>query len=111
MEHKFILKFDDASAKEADLYAASLQEELLLTDAPVEVQREPGDETQDFGITLTIILGSAAVTAVAKGIKLWLSRNNAAKVSVWTPEGELVAKDLESKDVAEVIRAFREPKK
>jgi hypothetical protein len=58
----------DALAEEVpDANAARLREDPL---------------TQDFGATLVIILSSAAVTALAKGMAKWLARRQDARVQL-----------------------------
>jgi outer membrane lipoprotein SlyB len=73
----------------------------------VERLRERAD-TQDFGASLAVILGTTAVTALAKGIAAWLARNSGAKIEI-RREGEVVmtASHLDSADVPKLAEALR----
>lgn len=53
-----------------------------------------------------LVLGTPAVVAAAAGIKAFLSRSNATGLEVRTPKGTLIASNLESKDVADIVRAL-----
>jgi len=72
----------------------------------VERRRERPD-TQDFGATLSVILGTAAVTAIAKGIAAWLARNSGAQIEI-RRNGRVVlrASHLDSKDVPQIAEAL-----
>jgi hypothetical protein len=89
-------------------YAADLRRELVEADDDVQVDRRRDDpETQDFGATLVLILGAPAIVSIAKALHSWLSRNNAAVVTIERPDGQkLVVKNLESKDVPTTVAAF-----
>ena len=105
-QHAFVLRFNDVSAAEANRYAASLREELLDAAPDLTVEQERQDPaTQDFGSTLVLILGAPAVVVVANGLSRWLTRNNAAKIRLETKDGILVAENLESQHVAQVLKA------
>jgi hypothetical protein len=59
--------------------------------------------TQDFGATVVLILGSGAVTAIAQGIANYLSKRKQVSVRIKTAKGEVEAKNFSSKDTVEVI--------
>jgi hypothetical protein len=108
MDEPFILSFSGATSAEGNQLASSLKDVLLDTDPglTVERQRERPD-TQDFGATLAIMLGTAAATAVAKGIAAWLARNSGSKLEI-RHRGKLVlsATNLDSQDVPRIAEAF-----
>lgn len=107
MTQQFILRFDNASVADQNRFADDLLNALM--DAHPEVTADRKRENiaaQDFGGTLVLVLGTPAIVAVAHALKNWLSRNNAASVSIETPTGRLVAKNLESRDVTAIIKAL-----
>jgi hypothetical protein len=78
------LSFPDVTADVANIYAEDLQralEETLAAGDRVERRRTRPD-SQDFGATLVLILGTTAVTAIAEGVKAWLARNSGAAIDV-----------------------------
>lgn len=103
-----IMSFADASTAEGNRLAGSLADALKHTSPHivVERQREIAD-TQDFGSTLAVIVGTAAFNSMAKGIAAWLARNSGAKLEV-RREGKLLltATHLDSSDVARIVTAL-----
>ena len=47
-----------------------------------------GPIPQDFGASLAVVLGTAAATAVAKGIAAWMARNSGVQVGEISVETE-----------------------
>jgi hypothetical protein len=102
----FVISFPGASKDTANKYAQSLADELscnVIGLERVEPTRE-NDETQDFGATLVLVLGTAAATAVAKGVQKWLARTGTTAELL--KDGSVRLSNLESKDVAEIAKAF-----
>lgn len=102
------IRFADASTAEGNRLASTLADTLRDVDPTITVdrQRERSD-TQDFGATLAVMLGTAAATAVAKGIGAWLARNSGARIEI-RRKGKvvLVASHLDSKDVPRIAEAL-----
>ena len=100
----FIINFDHASRDEAGIYADDLRNTLLdAGDGEIEVEKQQTDpNSQDFGATLVLILGTPAVIVLAKGIKDWLGRNPNASITVETVEGKVVATGVTSADAASI---------
>jgi hypothetical protein len=76
--------FPDVTPDVANVYAEDLQhalEDTIAAGDRVERRRERQD-SQDFGATLVLILGTTAVTAIAEGVKMWLARNSGAAIDV-----------------------------
>ena len=104
-----VFSFADSSTAEGNRYAGSLADTLRDLDSSIEVQRlRERAETQDFGASLAIILGTTAITALAKGIASWLSRNSGAKIEI-RHKGQVVmtASHLDSADVPKLAEALR----
>jgi hypothetical protein len=107
VEMTFVLRFPDAGINDANRYARSLRDTLRELDesgARLEVQRND-PESQDFGATLVLVLGTSAVAALAEGIKTWLSRNSGARIEI-LQNGRIVAEHLDSKDAAAIATAL-----
>lgn len=102
------ISFADASAAEGNRLASTLAEALRDVDPSIVVdrQRERSD-TQDFGASLAVILGTTAATALAKGIGAWLARNSGARIEI-RRKGKvvLVATHLDSKDIPRIAEAL-----
>jgi hypothetical protein len=107
-EAKTILRFADATPAEANIYALGLQGELQQFDGvAIERMRERQD-TQDFGATLVLILGTASVTALARGIASWLRRNSGATIEITRSDGTRQKfTNLDSRDAAKIASAIK----
>jgi hypothetical protein len=102
-----VLSFTGTSADEGNYYANDLKNSLLDLSPRLQVERRrERDDSQDFGGTLALVLGTTAVNALAHGIAAWLRRNAGARISVNKANGELVAQGLDSKDVAGIVKAL-----
>lgn len=104
-----VFSFSDSTTAEGNKFAGSLADSLRALDPSIQVQRvRERAETQDFGATLAVILGTTAVTALAKGIASWLARNSGAKIEI-RREGQVVmtASHLDSADVPKLAEALR----
>jgi hypothetical protein len=76
-----LISFPDMNKAFANELAGDLAESLTEDTPSLSVTRFRDDPlTQDFGATLAIILGSTAVTALAKGIAKWLARRQDARL-------------------------------
>ncbi|WP_150784082.1 hypothetical protein [Pseudomonas fluorescens] len=69
------------------------------------IQRESGN-TMDMGATLAIILGSASITAIAKGIGNWIRKNNEASIILTMGDRTLDVKNVRASDIQQIIYAF-----
>ena len=106
-ESPFVISFPGVSTAEANRFAAELASAIRATDRDVRVeQKRDRPDTQDFGATLAIILGTASVTAVAHGVESWLARHSGAKIQI-NKDGTVVASNLDSRDAAKIAEAFK----
>ncbi len=107
------IEFANVSKAEADAYAADLAD-FLRTTIPakdLKVDRERTSATsQDFGATLVLVLGTAAVTAVGKGVQAWMKAHTGTSIRVKNQYGELTGDNLDAKTVADVVKAFTDHK-
>jgi len=103
-----VISFADASTAEGNRLASTLAETLRDIDPSIVVdrQRECSD-TQDFGASLVVMLGTAAATALARGIAAWLVRNSGARIEI-RRKGKLVlvATHLDSKDIPRIAEVL-----
>ena len=103
-----MIRFGDADVAEANRLASTLAEALRDVDPTIlATQVRERQDTQDFGASLSVVLGTAAVTAVAKGIGAWLARNSGARIEI--RQGDkvvLLATHLDSKDVPQIAAAL-----
>lgn len=107
MPGTFEITFPGASSDTANQYAANLRQVLRETDrhlAAEQVKDRP--DTQDFGATLVLTLGTASITSVANGVAWWLIRNSGARIRV-SQNGAIIADNLSSSDAARIAEAFR----
>jgi hypothetical protein len=102
------ITFPDASMAEGNRLASTLADALRDADRNILVDRQrERPDTQDFGATLAVILGTAAATALAKGVAAWLARNSGVRIEI-RRNGKLVllANHLDSKDVPRIAEAL-----
>ena len=103
-----VISFADASTAEGNRLASTLADTIRDIDPGIVVnrQRERSD-TQDFGASLAVVVGTAAATALAKGIAAWLARNSGVRIEI-RRKGKvvLVATHLDSKDVPRIAEAL-----
>jgi hypothetical protein len=104
-----VFSFANATTADGNRFAGSLAETLRDIDPDIRVERiREREDTQDFGASLAVVLGTAAATALAKGIAAWLARNSGAKLEILR-EGQVVmrAGHLDSADVPKLAQALR----
>ena len=88
-----LIGVDAATANE---WAGELNDELRDVVPQATVTRQRSDPlNQDFGITLGIILGSASVTALAKGVQSWLAKRHEAKLRLSRTAADGSQKEIE----------------
>jgi hypothetical protein len=108
-----MINFPATSSAEGNRLASGLADALREVDPNIVVDRHrERPDTQDLGATLAVILGTAAVTAIAKGIGAWLARNSGARIEI-RRRGKVIlaATHLDSKDVAAIAEALSREEK
>jgi len=104
-----VVSFVGASAADGNRFAGSLSDALRDLDSTIQVERvRERDNTQDFGASLAVILGTASAITLAKGIASWLAHNSGATIEI-RREGQVVmrASHLDSRDVPKLAEALR----
>jgi hypothetical protein len=108
MSAALVITFPESSTAEGNRLASTLADALRDVDPNIVVDRvRERPDTQDFGASLALILGTAAATAVAKGIAAWIARNSGAQIEI-KRNGKVVlrAKHLDSRDVPRIAEAL-----
>ena len=98
-QYRYIISFDNSAVADANRWASELKESILdaTSDALVEQQRD-NPYSQDFGTTLSLVLGTPAVIVVAKALCNWLALRRQASITIKTPRGEIIGTNLTSQD-------------
>ncbi|HKW02423.1 MAG TPA: hypothetical protein VJN96_21545 [Vicinamibacterales bacterium] len=104
------ITFLNASPAEANMKAADLKT-WLRKEVPdhdqLAIDRErTSKDSQDFGATLVLVLGTTAITAVAKGVQAWLAAHTGTRVEITTDNGTVVATNVDAKSAAEMVKAM-----
>jgi hypothetical protein len=102
------ISFPSASAADANVFAQTLLSDLKdsAKELTVNVRRERCD-TQDFGTTLILVLGTAAATKVATGISRWIARHSGTRVLLKKKDGtELLIENADSASAAKIAAAL-----
>jgi len=114
-EPKFKINFPQSDDANANIFAHDLadflNDKIHSSEGFFAAPERKSHQSQDFGGTLVLILGTAAATAVAKGIQSWLKGHTGASMEIMTDKGQVVLRNIESKSAAEIAKAFTEIKK
>jgi len=106
MSSEFSIAFPGVSQGKANRYAESLSSALRETYSDVRIERRrTREDTQDFGASLSLILGTAAATEIAKGIAAWLKRNSGARIEI-SADGRVLAENLGENEAPEIARVI-----
>ena len=102
------IRFPNATPDLGNIYAEELQEELrdMLGPGDRVERRRTDPESQDFGATLVLVLGTTAVTAIAEGIRTWLARNSGASVDIVVGGTTVHGRNLDSEGVQALAKAL-----
>jgi hypothetical protein len=103
-QETLLIEFDGVSTAEASDYAIELRDALLDSSDQIEAKIMPGaKDTQDFGSTLVLVLGAPSVIIAAKALRDWLKFRYGASISIKTPDGSIVVKNITSKDAESLM--------
>ena len=111
MEDNYTISFVGTSTAQGNQYAESLMRALRDTDPNLALERQrTRDDSQDFGASLALVLGTASVSAIAKGVARWIAKNGGAHIEI-AANGTVIATNLQSGDAAKIAEAFSRHKK
>lgn len=100
------IEVEAESPAEANRLTADLHAQLRGTSEDMEVSRvKENPSTMDSGATLIAIAGTAAATALAKGIADWLRRHRSASIRV-SAQGDVTASNVTPETALEIVRAL-----
>lgn len=108
MENELHISFGAISAAEAGRRAAEL-ESFLRTSVPgIRIERlRENRESMDAGTILAVVLGSAAVVELAKGLTIWLSKRQGTELTFKDKNGEVKAAHVTSADAVKIISMLK----
>jgi hypothetical protein len=106
-----LIRFPESNDAQANLHSRSLADYLNGEVRREGFQAEPrrgNPAAQDFGGSVALILGTAAVTEVAKGIKAWLTGHTGVNMDITTHHGHLILRNAKDASLADIVRALAE---
>ena len=107
-----LIRFDNMSVADANRAAVELRKQLRSKMGPeVSIdQVKENEETQDFGGTLAVVLGTPFALALAKGVRDYIAKRG-CRIVLETPEGRLIATGdaAANIDVASTAAALGDP--
>ena len=111
-ERVLLIRFDDMTTADANRAAAELRKQLRSAmGAQVSIEQvKENQETQDFGGTLAVVLGTPFALALAKGIRDYIAKRG-CRVVLETPGGRIIATGdaAANIDVASTVAALGDP--
>jgi hypothetical protein len=104
-----MISFPHLSDAEANRLAGDLTSAIAESGLDVTAtQTRRGSDTQDLGTSVAILLGTASVTTIARGIAAWIARTGT--VVEITCNGSIVAKNIDGRDLQVIVSALARPK-
>lgn len=111
-ERVLLIRFDNMSTADANRAAAELRKQLRRSiGSQIAIdQIKENQETQDFGGTLAVVLGTPFALALAKGVADFIAKRG-CRVVLETPEGTVIATGdaAANIDVASTVAALGAP--
>lgn len=97
------------NAAECDQSIAGLMDQLQTSANSIQIERvREKKEYMDFGATVAIVVGSAAATAIAKGIADWMAKNQAARLEIDTETGKVLIENVNGKNLVQMKELIRQ---
>src|SRR5258708_21976616 len=100
-----VIDFVDCSSADANRYAQDLERSLIRLDPSIDVKRGTKEGSQEIVSSLVLLFGTPVAASLAHAIYTFLSRNSGAKIRISTPNGDVIAENLDSKDAARIVDA------
>ena len=105
-KHDFLVKF--ISPSDVDASRAARDFASAVEEKGIESDLIGSNETQDAGVIVGIILGSAAIVEVARGIADFVRRYNVSDVEVVGKHKTVRISDVNHKDLVELVARVSE---
>ena len=111
-QQQVLIRFEGLTTAQANQAATELRNQIRRatgSQVTVDVIKE-NPETQDFGSTLAVVLGTPFAVALAKGISDFISKSG-SRVVVETPEGKVIARGdaATNIDIDRTVAALKDP--
>jgi hypothetical protein len=106
-----VIGFVDCSSADANRYAQDLEGALIRLDPSIEVKRGAKEGSQEIVSSLVLLFGTPVAASLAHAIYTFLARNSGAKIRISTPDGRVIAENVDSRDVARIAEAFASAEK
>lgn len=95
--------FEEVSVAEANKLAIELRDYLYnTTDIDTKIEKEYCN-TQDMGTVLSVVLSSASIVALAKGLSAWLVKKQSRKLTI-KKNGDIIGENLGSDDIEKILK-------
>lgn len=111
-ERVLLIRFNDLTTADANLAASELRKQLRtkIGSQIIINQIKENAETQDFGTTLAVVLGTPFALALANGIRDYIAKRG-CRVVLETPDGTVIATGdaATNIDVASTVAALGAP--
>jgi hypothetical protein len=107
----FVISFVDCSSADANKYAQDLEGALIRVDPSIDVKRGTKEGSQEIVSSLVLLFGTPVAAALAQAIYKFVARNTGAKIMISTPNGCVIADNLDSRDAARIAEAFASAEK
>lgn len=86
MSNQYEFLVETSSPAETQKIIKSLMDQIATADDELQpIRVKANDETMDLGATIAVLATSTAATAIATGIKIWLSKHQGAKLTRGCP--------------------------
>ena len=111
MNQQLEISFENCLAADANQLAQTLEDEIRETNSSVTLSlKKDRLDAQDFGTTLVLIFGTPVAIALANAVTTFLQRHSGATIRI-TKSGEVIARNLDSRDASRIAEAFAAGKK
>jgi hypothetical protein len=102
------IQFPDVTDDLGNVYAEDLRTSLAESLDPGDwvERRRTNPDSQDFGATLVLVLGTTAITAIAEGIRTWLARNSGVSIDIVVGGKTVRARNLDNQGVQELAKVL-----
>ncbi len=104
--HDFLVTF--IAESDVDAGAAAREFAAFLTQSGTGANLISDNETQDFGVVVGIVLGSAAIVEIARGIADYVRRYNVSDVEVVGKRTTVRISNVRSADLNEIVTKLTE---
>ena len=106
-----VISFVDCSSADANKYAQDLEGALIRLDPSIQVMRGTKEGSQEIVSSLVLLFGTPVAAALAHAVYKFVARNTGAKITISTPDGRVIADNLDSRYAARIVEAFGSAKK